>query len=139
MPVTRHLATIGGRKSFAAGFVIEQASLHALLHLRSANDAMAVDEDRHQEAIELEGDEDESLLNEDVQLHRRPAPGNRLRRYCTFSIWWWLTNVVMGIVIIYLAFQVDSNRTLLSRYELAGDITKIGPRCKNILYSRSLM
>lgn len=94
---------------------------------------MAVDEDRHHEAIELEGDEDDSLLNDGVRRDPRPLQGNRLNRYCTFSIWWWTTNVVMFIVIVYLAFQVDSNKALLSRFELAGDITRIGPRRTNLL------
>ena len=93
---------------------------------------MAVDENRHHEAIELEGDEDDSLLNEDVRLDPRPLQGNRLKRHCTFSVWWWTTNVVMFIVIIYLAFQVDSNKTLLSLHELAGDITRIGPKCAHL-------
>jgi hypothetical protein len=94
---------------------------------------MAVDEEHHHDAIELEGDEDDSLLNDEVRLDPRPVQGNRLKRYCTFSVWWWTTNVAMFIVIVYLAFQVDSNKTLLSRFELAGDITRIGPRRTNLL------
>ena len=103
-----------------------------------AKNAMALDEDRHPEAIELEGDEDDSLLNEAVHVRRPPLPGNRLKRLCTFSIWWWTTNVVMLAVIIYLALELDSRKNLLSRFELAGDISRIGPRRMNYLALRTI-
>ena len=95
---------------------------------------MAVDDNRHAEEIELEGEEDDSLLNGEGRLHKRPPPRrNRLGRYCTFSRWWWATNVILMIVILYLAFELDRRKTLLSRFELAGDITRIGPRCTALL------
>lgn len=92
---------------------------------------MAVDGDRHAEAIELEGDEGATLLNEEARFLKPPRRAPRLRRCCASSTWWWITNAVMGIVIIYLAFQLDSRKNLLSRFELAGDITRIGPRRKD--------
>ena len=85
--------------------------------------------DPQPETIELEGDEDESLLEEDLGLHRRPRDYH-LRRYCNFSIFWWLSNVVMGVVIAYLAFQLDAKNTLLGRFELSGDVNRISPRRK---------
>lgn len=95
---------------------------------------MAIGENRHAEEIELEGEEDESLLNGEATLHKRPPPrSSRLGRYCTFSMWWWSTNVILMIVILYLAFELDRRKTLLSRFELAGDVTKIGPRRTNLL------
>ena len=90
---------------------------------------MDTESNRQHETIELEGEEDESLLEEDLGLHRRPKDYH-LRRYCNFSILWWLTNVVMGIVIAYLAFQLDAKKNLLGRFELAGDVNRISPRRK---------
>ena len=78
-------------------------------------------------AISLDSSEGDDLLDGDLDVRRRP-PSSRLRRWANFSVLWWLSNVVMGIVIIYLGFQLDAKRTLLGRFELAGDTNGVWPR-----------
>ena len=95
---------------------------------------MNADADRQPETIELEGEEDESLLEQELGLHQRPRDYH-MRKYCNFSILWWLSNIVMAIVIAYLAFQLDAKRTLLGRFELAGDVNRISPRRKAVPFT----
>ena len=91
---------------------------------------MAADADRD-DTIELEGGEDETLLRENHAV--RPPPRDYLfRKYLNFSYLWWLSNAVLLAVIAYLAFQLDSKRTLLGRYELAGDVNRISPRSAHV-------
>lgn len=98
--------------------------------------ATNADGNRQHETIELEG-EDDSLLEEDLEVHRRPQRDYHLRKVFNFSVFWWISNIAMGIAIAWLAFQLDAKRNLLSRFELAGDVNRIWPRRMTYQYSCS--
>ena len=93
--------------------------------------ALGADTDREQETIRLEGEDDDSLLDEDIEVPRRPQRDYHLRRFCNFSIFWWISNILMAIAIGWLGFKVDAKSNLLSRFELAGDVNRIWPRRTN--------
>lgn len=101
------------------------------------NDLRAEDREDDRSSTEVESlmEEVEKPWNSSRQRSERPT---RTQRTCAlFNQWRWLIDTTLLVAILVFVIRLQSPAAVKSQYQLNGDITGVGPKCKQAMDSLS--